>query len=68
MARQNQNIDDKIKAYESGEMSEGEMLELFSELVKSGKVRTLRAYYKRLASLLITCGYLNGKGEILKRF
>lgn len=61
------NITDKIIAYESGELSNNEMLELFSKLVKNGMAWTLQGHYGRQASLLIDYGYLNRNGEILKR-
>lgn len=62
------SITDKIIAYESGEMSENQILELFSELVKNGMAWTLQGSYGRMASNLIENGYLKRNGEILKRF
>jgi hypothetical protein len=51
---------DKIIAYESGELDEGEMLELFQELVDSGLVWKLQGNYVSTANLLIKNGYISG--------
>jgi hypothetical protein len=51
---------DKIMAYESGELDEGEMLELFQELVESGLAWKLQGHYGRTANLLIENGYISG--------
>jgi len=59
---------DKIMKYESGEMSENEALELFSELVKNGMAWTLQGHYGRFANELIQNGYLDRNGKILKMF
>ena len=58
---------DKIIAYESGELNDNEVLELFSELVKSGQAWTLQGSYGRMAMALINAGYLSRNGDILKR-
>jgi hypothetical protein len=57
---------DKIIAYETGELSDNEVLELFSQLVKNGMAWTLQGCYGRQAETLIDSGYLSAKGEILK--
>lgn len=58
---------DKIIAYESGELTDNnEILELFSELLKSGTIYGLQGSYQRTASDLVANGYLSIKGEILK--
>ena len=57
---------DKIIAYEGGELPEEEILELFSELIKTGTIYTLQGCYQRTAQSLIDNGYISGKGEILK--
>ena len=49
---------DKIMAYENGELDEGEMLELFQELVDSGIVWQLQGSYGRTAKMLIDAGWL----------
>jgi hypothetical protein len=62
------NLVDKVIAYESGEMSNNEALEFFSELVKDGLAWTLQGCYGRMAHDLIQNEYLNVSGKILKRF
>jgi hypothetical protein len=57
---------DNIIAYESGELSAENMLELFSELVKNGMAWTLQGHYGRTAQSLIEAGYIDDKGNILK--
>ena len=51
---------EKIMAYESGELEEHEMLELFQELVDSGLAWKLQGHYGRTAKMLIEAGYVNG--------
>jgi len=58
---------DSIIAFESGELSANDTLTLFSELIKNGHAWTLQGFYGRTATDLIEAGYLNRKGEILKR-
>ena len=57
---------DKIIAYESGELSAENTLELFSELVKNGMIYSLQGSYQRQAQSLIEAGYIDNKGNILK--
>ena len=57
---------DKIISYESGELPEGEILELFSELIKTGTICTLQGCYQRTAQSLVDNGYISAEGEILK--
>ena len=57
---------DKIMAYEGGELPEGEILELFSELIKNGMAWSLQGTYGRTAQALIKSGYISATGEILK--
>lgn len=54
----------QIIAYESGEMSNAEMLDMFSELIKSGTVWTLQGSYGRTANALIESAILTPAGEI----
>lgn len=55
----------KIIAYESGELSEQETLELFSTLISTGMAWTLQGHYGRMAVRLIEAGYLDRSGNIL---
>jgi hypothetical protein len=55
-----------IIAYENGELKGQEILELFSNLIKSGRAWSLQGAYGRMAGNLIARGYLSREGEILK--
>lgn len=62
----NNDLVSKIMAFESGELDDKGIIELFSELVKNGMAWTLQGSYGRSARSLIENGYLNSNGEILK--
>lgn len=47
---------DKIIAYENGELSEEEAIELFQDLIDSGQAWTLQGHYGRTAAALIDAG------------
>lgn len=47
---------DKIIAYESGEMTEDEVVEFFQQLVDSGLAWQLQGSYGRTAAALIEAG------------
>ncbi len=49
---------DKIIAYENGELSEEEILELFQELVNTGTAWTLQGSYGRTATAFIEQGLI----------
>ena len=55
---------DKIIAYESGELSNEQTIELFSELIKNGQAWSLQGSYGRMAVSLIEQGILNKNGFI----
>ncbi len=55
---------DKIIAYEQGELSANEILDLFSGLVGTGLVYRLQGSYGRTAEALIKAGYLNTDGKV----
>ena len=57
---------DQIIAYESGELSEKGMIELFAELIKTGQAWKLQGFYGRMASQLIEYGFISKEGQILK--
>jgi len=59
---------DLIISYESGELSNEKTLELFSELIKTGKVWHLQGSYGRMAHQLIENGFLDNQGNILRQF
>jgi len=56
---------DRIVAYETGETSDDETLNLFAELIKSGLVWKLQGHYGRTAAQLIESGLISKTGEIL---
>lgn len=51
-------------SYEEGALDDAETLELFGKLVKSGMAWTLQGHYGRVATDMITSGYLTEKGEV----
>jgi hypothetical protein len=53
-----------IIAYESGELSNQEMLELFGRLIKSGECWNLQGHYGRTASSLIASGFITEDGDL----
>ena len=56
---------DKIMDYESGEMTQDEMIEMFAEMIKDGSVWSLQGHYGRTAKSLIENGIISTDGEIL---
>lgn len=52
----------KIIAFESGEMDEDEVVELFQELLDMGMVWKLQGFYGRTATQLIDAGMITPKG------
>lgn len=57
------DIVDRMIAFECGDIDEAGILQLFSELIKSGMVWTLQGSYGRTASALIEAGYISEDGE-----
>jgi hypothetical protein len=55
---------DKIIAYESGELTDQQLVYLFAELVKSGMAWTLQGHYGRTAAALIDAGYIDREGSV----
>lgn len=54
-----------IMDYESSNIGDKRMLELFSHLIKIGQAWTLQGCYGRTAKQLIDAEYINKDGEIL---
>ena len=52
---------DKIMTYESGEMSEEEVIQFFQELIDTGLAWRLQGHYGRVASGLIKAGLCRRK-------
>ena len=55
-----------IIAYESGELTNDKIIDLFARLVKSGMAWTLQGHYGRTAEALIDGGYIDVNGEVLR--
>lgn len=53
---------DRIIAYESGELDEEQVIELFQELINSGLCWQLQGSYGRTAQALIDAGHCTPKG------
>ena len=57
------DIVDYIMDYESGNMSDLDILRMFSELIKNGMAWTLQGHYGRTANSLIESEYLMDNGD-----
>jgi hypothetical protein len=55
---------DKIIAFESGELNNEGILELFAELIKTGQAWSLQGCYGRTAQGLIDKGPIDSQGTI----
>jgi hypothetical protein len=56
---------DQIISYENGDMQEGEALQLFSTLIKTGQAWSLQGHYGRTARHLIDAGFISESGKII---
>jgi len=54
---------DQIMAYENGDMSEEEVIEMFQVLIDSGMAWQLQGHYGRMAALLIDAGHCTCKAN-----
>lgn len=55
---------DKIIAFENGELEGIEILDLFSDLIKTGQAWALQGSYGRYAQSLIEQGLIDRNGEV----
>ena len=55
---------DLIIAYESGDLSDYQTVNLFAELVRNGMAWTLQGHYGRTAAALIEAGYIDREGNL----
>jgi hypothetical protein len=58
------DLTDKIIAFESGELDQQDIFELFAGLVYTGLAWTLQGTYGRTASSLIEAGYITPAGRL----
>ncbi len=54
----------KIISFESGEMSDEEVVNFFGHLVKTGMAWSLQGMYGRTATALIEGGFINRDGTV----
>ena len=54
-----------IIKYESGEMSQDDIIYFFAELVETGFINAMQGHYQRTARDLIEGGYISVDGEVL---
>lgn len=64
MKRQKFDVVDRIIAYEQGELSERDTLELFSYLIQTGQAWTLQGHYGRTARGLMDAGFIDAEGNV----
>lgn len=56
---------DLIFAYENGDLTEQQTLELFSFLIKNDVLKALQGHYQRTARFYVEQEYLSPSGDIL---
>ncbi len=59
------DLTDRIIAYEQGDLSEAETVELFGELVRTGAAWTLQGHYGRTARGMIEQGLITAQGAVV---
>lgn len=60
------SLTSKIIAYEEGELSDNEIIDLFAELISTGMAWTLQGSYGRAAKNLIDNGIISPQGNVLQ--
>jgi hypothetical protein len=55
---------DLIIAYESGDLSDYQTVNLFADLVRTGLAFQLQGHYGRTAAALIEAGYIDREGNL----
>jgi len=56
-------IVDKMIAYESGDMDEGQVIDFFQELLDRRLISSLQGSYQRIATILLDKGYIELRGN-----
>ena len=56
---------DKLIAYECGQLSQEESIQLFADLVRTGMAWQLQGHYGRTAVMLIKDGIIDESGKVL---
>ena len=64
--RQTKDFIDRMMEFESGMLNDAEIIEMFSDLIKSGASWSLQGHYGRFSSSLIEAGWLDKEGNRLK--
>lgn len=57
-------LNEKLKAYEAGDLEASEVLILFAELIETGKFTRRTRPYQKMANSLIEKGLISKKGII----
>jgi hypothetical protein len=65
--RQTKDFIDQMMEFESGMLNDTEIIELFSDMVKTGTAWSLQGHYGRAANAFIEGGWLDKEGNILKK-
>lgn len=60
------NLSSQIIAYETGELDEPAIIELFQELVNTGLAWQLQGHYGRTATALLDVGVIKRKFEVVE--
>ena len=63
--RQTKDFIDQIMDYESGELNDKEIIEMFSDMVKTGVAWSLQGHYGRTAEAFIFNEIIDKQGNIL---
>ncbi|HEY5989232.1 MAG TPA: hypothetical protein VIV12_23060 [Streptosporangiaceae bacterium] len=53
----------RISAFEQGELSDDDTLDLFADLIRTGAIWRMQAAYRHCAADLIEQGLVSGDGE-----
>lgn len=57
---------ERLMDYEAGNLSDKDMIQLFADLIRTGLCWSLQGHYGRTAKAMISEGYINEEGIIIK--